>query len=104
VRFDKTSAIALHEVGKTNVWLRVGNQSGESVDKGKQPVLGLLSKAAGGDRPPFIALTHGSGTPRCRLGHASFCVHWGGIPPIFTRSPVCWFKEFINTRPSAGLS
>jgi hypothetical protein len=33
----------------------------QTIDKGRQPALGLLSKAAEGDRPPFFALTRGSG-------------------------------------------
>ena len=34
----------------------------QTIDKGRQPALGLLSKAAEGDRPPFLALTRGSGS------------------------------------------
>jgi hypothetical protein len=37
--------------------LRLG---GLALDKGRQVALGLLTKAAGGDRPPFNALTRGS--------------------------------------------
>lgn len=33
----------------------------QTIDKGRQPALGLLSKAAEGDRPPFFALKRGSG-------------------------------------------
>jgi len=42
--------------------LDAGRVARQRVDQGRQPALGLLSKAAGGDRPPFIALTRRSGT------------------------------------------
>ena len=41
--------------------LDAGRAARQTIEEGRQPALGLLSKAAGGDRPPFIALTRGSG-------------------------------------------
>ena len=50
------------EMSQTSVReLDAGSAARQTVDQRRQPALGLLSKAAGGDRPPFIALTCGLG-------------------------------------------
>ena len=47
MRLDKTSALALREVGKTNVWPRVGNrsESEKRYMKGRGVALGALAVA-----------------------------------------------------------
>ncbi len=41
--------------------LDAGRMARQTGDPGRQPALGLLSKAAGSDRPPFLALPRGFG-------------------------------------------